>query len=132
MATAIVSAYAAIEELGLTIRASNQNPSRVNGVWNPKVRSELEQRLTDAGIHLSEPFYWNIRGRRTRIEIKRAPEITKLARWAIKNVVRDGQMHISDAIAYASFLRSTISSCFQSALDLARRLAGQGNSLQWS
>jgi len=31
MATAIVSAYAAIEELGLTIRARNQNPSRING-----------------------------------------------------------------------------------------------------
>lgn len=29
-------------------------------------------------------------------------------RWAIKNVVRDGQMHVSDAIAYATFLRSTI------------------------
>jgi hypothetical protein len=108
MATAIVSAYAAVEELGLTIRASNQNPSRINGAWNPKVRNELEKRLTDAGVDLAEPSYWNLRSKRTRIEIKRAPEITQLARWAIKNVVRDGQMHVSDAIAYASFLRSTI------------------------
>jgi len=108
MATAIVSAYAAIEELGLTIRASNQNPSRINGAWNPRVRSELESRLMGAGVDLSEPSYWNLRGKRTRIETKRAPEITQPARWAIKNVVRDGQMHISDAIAYASFLRSTI------------------------
>jgi hypothetical protein len=108
MATAIVSANAAIEELGLTIRASNQNPSRINGAWNPTVRNELEQRLTQAGVDLSEPISWNQRGRRTRIEIRRAPEITQLARWAIKNVVRDGQMHMSDAIAYASFLRSSI------------------------
>lgn len=108
MATAIVSSNAAIEELGLTIRANNQNPSRINGAWNPKVRDELEKRLTDAGVDLAEPIYWNLRGRRTQIEIRRAPEITQLARWAIKNVVRDGQMHVSDAIAYASFLRSSI------------------------
>lgn len=108
MATAIVSANAAIEELGLTIRASSQNPSRINGAWNPDVRSELETRLVEAGVDLSEPIYWNLRGPRTRIEIKRAPEITQLARWAITNVVRDGQMHISDAIAYGSFLRSAI------------------------
>lgn len=73
MATAIVSANAAIEELGLTIRASNQNPSRINGAWNPKVRNELEKRLTDAGVSLAEPIYWNLRGHRTRIEIRRAP-----------------------------------------------------------
>lgn len=108
MATAIVSAYAAIEELGLTIRASKENPSRINGTWNPKVRKELEERLTEAGVDIAEPFYWNLRGKRTRIENKRAPEISQLARWAIKNVVRDGQMHVSDALAYASFLRSTI------------------------
>ena len=108
MATAIVSANAAIEELGLTIRASNQNPSRINGAWNPTVRKELEQRLTQAGVDISEPIYWNLRGHRTRIEIRRAPEITQLARWAIKNVVRDGQIHVSDAIAYTSFLRSSI------------------------
>ena len=108
MATAIVSAYAAIEELGLTIRASEKNPSRINGAWNPQVRNELEERLRAAGIDLAEPIYWNLRGKRTRIETKRAPEITQLARWAIKNVVRDGQIHISDALAYASFLRSTI------------------------
>jgi hypothetical protein len=108
MATAIVSAYAAVEELGLAIRASNQNPSRINGAWNPKVRNELEKQLAGAGVDLAEPFYWALRGKRTRIEIKRAPEITRPARWAINNVVRDGQVHISDAIAYASFLRSTI------------------------
>jgi hypothetical protein len=94
-----------MEELGLPTRASNQNPSRINGAWNPKVRSELEKRLTAAGVDLSEPFYWNLRGKRTRIEIKRAPEIIGPARWAINNVVRDGKIHISDAIAYASFLR---------------------------
>jgi len=108
IAMAIVSAYAAIEELGLTIRASKENPSRINGAWNSKVRKELEERLTNAGVNLAEPIYWNLRGKRTRIETKRAPEITQRARWASKDVVRDGKMHVSDALAYASFLRSTI------------------------
>ncbi|MGH9697855.1 MAG: hypothetical protein ACRD5R_05855 [Candidatus Acidiferrales bacterium] len=108
MATAITSAYSSIEELGLTIRASNQKPSRIDGAWNPVVKEELEQRLTNAGVDLAEEFYWNLRGKRTRIEMKRQPEITRVAPWAIKNVVRDGQMHVSDALAYASFLRSQI------------------------
>lgn len=108
MTTAISLAYSSIEELGLTIRASEKKPSRINGAWNPVVKDELEQRLKKAGVNLAEQSYWNLRGKRTRIEIKRQPEITKLARWAIKNVVRDGQMHVSDALAYASFIRSQI------------------------
>jgi hypothetical protein len=108
IATALTSAYSAIEELELTIRASNQNPSRIKGAWNPVVRDELEQRLLRAGINLSESFYWNLRGRQTRIELRRSPEIAKPAKWAINKLVRDGAMHVSDAIAYASFLRSTV------------------------
>jgi hypothetical protein len=107
MTTAITSAYSCIEELGFEIRASHQNPSRINGAWNPAVKSELEQRLRQAGVNLAEEFYWNLRGKRTRIEIRRQPEITKRAPWAAYEV-RDGQMHITDAIAYASFLRSQI------------------------
>lgn len=108
LAMAITSAYSSIEELGLTIRASSQNPSRINGAWNPVVRSHLEDRLKRAGVDLDEEFYWNLRGKRTRIEMKRKPEITKLASWAVTHIVRDGEMHISDALAQASFLRSHI------------------------
>lgn len=107
MTTAITSAYSSIEELGLEIRATNQNPSRIDGAWNPVVKNELEQRLRQAGVNLAEEFYWNLRGKRTRIEIRRQPEITKLAPWAVSDV-RDGQMDITDAIAYASFMRSQI------------------------
>lgn len=108
LAMAITSAYSSIEELGLTIRASSQNPSRIHGAWNPVVRSELEDRLKRAGVDLDEEFYWNLRGKQTRIEMKRKPEITKLASWAVTHIVRDGEMHISDALAQASFLRSHI------------------------
>jgi hypothetical protein len=108
MTTAITSAYSSIEELGLTIRASDKRPSRIDGAWNPVVRDELEQRLKKAGVNLAEEFYWNLRGERTRIEIKRPPEITKRAPWAISNLVRDGQIHVSDALTQASFIRSQI------------------------
>ena len=54
MATAITSAYSSLEELGLTIRASNQKPSRIDGAWNPVVKDELDQRLTNAGVDLAE------------------------------------------------------------------------------
>jgi hypothetical protein len=93
-AMAITSAYSSIKELGLTIRASSEKPSRINGAWNPVVRSELEERLKRAGVNLDEDFYWNLRGKRTRIEIKRKPAITKLASWAVTHMVRDGRMHI--------------------------------------
>ncbi len=107
MAAAITSAYSCIEELGLEIRATNNNPSQINGAWNPHVKNDLEQRLGKAGVNLTEEFYWNLRGKRTRIEIRKRPEITKLAPWAVRDV-RDGEIHISDAIAYASFIRSQI------------------------
>ena len=45
-------------------------------------------------MDLAEESYWNVRGRRTRIETWRRPEITKLAPWSFSDV-RDGQMHIS-------------------------------------
>jgi hypothetical protein len=113
MAMAITSAYSAVEELGLAINASNQNPSRINGAWNPTVRNDLEARLTEAGSNISDPFYWTLRGRRTRIEMRQKPEITQLARWAVKNAVRDGDMHVSNPIAYASFLRSKVATHVQ-------------------
>ncbi len=77
-------------------------------MWNPVVRSELEDRLERAGVNLDEEFYWNLRGKQTRIEVKRKTEITKLAPWAVRHIVRDGEIHISDALAQASFLRSHI------------------------
>jgi hypothetical protein len=81
MTTAITSAYSCIEELGLEIRASQKNPSRINDAWNPVVKNELEQRLRQAGVNLAEEFYWNLRGKRARIEIRRQPEMTKRAPW---------------------------------------------------
>jgi hypothetical protein len=109
MAFAITTAYSCIEELGLEIRSSQQKPSRLaDHTWNPDVRTDLERRLRMAGINLHERFAWNVRGGRTRIEIKKPPAIVKPAPWSAWRV-RDGDMDLVDALDLSSFLRSKIS-----------------------
>lgn len=107
-AFAIVAAWSSIEELGLEIRASQKKPSKLaDGGWNPEVRTELEGRLRRGHINLKELFHWNVRGPRTRIELKRGPDVVKRSPWA-RQQVRDGLMEVVDAIHYASFLRSCV------------------------
>jgi hypothetical protein len=106
-AFAIVAAWSCIEELGFDVRASQQNPTKIKGVWNPAVKSELERRLRRGHINLKERCLWHLRGPRTRIEIKRAPEIVKAAEW-VRHLVRDGEIEVIDAINYVSFLRSKL------------------------
>lgn len=108
MAYAIVAAYSSIEELGLEIRASSQNPSRLgDGSWNPRVKEDLERRLRQAHVNLDERFLWNLRGPQTRIEMHRAPDLVRPANWA-RYRVRDGLIEVIDAINYVSFLRSKV------------------------
>ena len=106
-AFAIVAAWSCIEELGFEIRASSNNPSKINGVWYPTVKTDLEMRLRRRHINLKERCLWNLRGHRTRIEMKRAPEIVTAAEW-VRHLVRDGEIEVIDAISYVSFLRSTL------------------------
>jgi hypothetical protein len=106
-AFAIVAAWSCIEELGFEVRASQQNPTRIKGAWNPSVKSDLEARLRRGHINLKDRCLWNLRGPRTRIEIKRAPEIVKAAEW-VRHLVRDGEIEVIDAINYVSFLRSKL------------------------
>src|SRR5208283_6100462 len=69
LANAVTLAYSAIEELGLEIRAGRDNPSRMpDGTWNPAVKADLEARLRDSGIDLSETALWTLRGPKTQIE----------------------------------------------------------------
>lgn len=73
-ANAITLAYSVLEELSFDIRASSEVPSRINGQWNPIVREDLQERLTNAGINLSEPILWHLRDTPTKIE--RIPKTT--------------------------------------------------------
>lgn len=104
-AQAVVAAYSAIEEVGLEIRASSKNPSKINGKWNPTVCAELESRLRDAGVDPSETLLWTRRGPPKRTELQGPHAATLPARWA-GGLVRDVEMPLIDAIAQASWLRS--------------------------
>jgi hypothetical protein len=107
---AIISCYSVLEELGLEIRASQEKPSMINGNWNPPVKIDLEGRLTKAGINLQETLLWTLRGPKRKIELKKAPVLASIEEWSNGIMVRDSSIKIVDAIAYASWLRSYVSS----------------------
>lgn len=109
MSHCIISAYSTIEEIGLELRASRDNPSFIKNKWNPVVLTELESRLRTAGIDLSDLFPWLLRVTRRKIEMKKSLPITRPAPWAYGRV-RDHLVGITDAISYASWLRSYVSS----------------------
>ncbi len=119
-AYAIVTAYAALEQMGLEVRASQKNPSFIKGAWNPPVKSNLETRLTDAGVNLADSAVWHLRGPRTSIEKARGLRAVRRANWA-SGVVRDIEVDVTDAIAGASWLRSRVSA--HKIGDLARSLS---------
>jgi hypothetical protein len=109
-AYSIITAYSAIEELGLEIRASKESPARLaDGQWNPVVKHELQSRLDLAGVELTETVPWFLRGTPTRIEKKRRPRSLGKQKWA-RCSVRDCKVNVVDAIAHASWLRSHVSS----------------------
>ena len=108
-AHAIIAAYSAVEELGLEIRASAKNPSLIKGQWNPVVRQELESRLRKAGVDLAESILWTMRGTKRRTEKARPIPFQTKAPWSAWEV-RDSDVHISDAIAYADWLRDCVAS----------------------
>ena len=106
LANAVTLAYSAIEELGLEIRASQKSPSKASGSWNPVVKANLEARLRDSGIDVSNPEIWILRGPKTRIEKHRpVPHVGK-ASWS-GGPVRDVKVELIEALWLASGLRST-------------------------
>jgi hypothetical protein len=106
-ALAIVAAYAAVEDLGLAIQASRENPSRIDGKWNPKVRDDLERRLVARGIDLNEPVVWLVRTSHRRIE-KEYPLVEGVRTVWSGGQIKDRELHVCDAIARASRLRSKV------------------------
>ncbi len=107
LANAVTLAYSAIEELGLEIRASQKNPSKMpDGTWNPKVKVDLEARLHDSGIDVSGTCIWTLRGPKTQIEKDRRPQSAGKPSWS-RGVVRDVYMQLINALSLASWLRSS-------------------------
>jgi hypothetical protein len=108
LANALTLAYSAIEEMQLEVRGSREKPAaRPDGSWNPNTLADLRKRLKSAGIDVDEPIIWTIRGAPTRIErMKRHPK-GALASWA-SGVVRDQEVPITDALRFASSIRSGV------------------------
>ena len=108
-AIAIMVAHSILEDLGLEIRASSNNPSRIKGQWNPQVRRNLENRLIAAHINLSERLLWTIRGPRRRLDVRRPIPSRGKYRWSI-GWVRDCAVELVDAIAHVDWLRNKVAS----------------------
>jgi len=125
-ANAITLAYSVLEELSCDIRASSKAPSRIGDDWNPIVKGDLQRRLTAVGISLSEPILWNLRQTPTRIERVRRPPGSAKCEWA-KYGVRDTYLDVIEAIAYASWLRSTVSAHRASALTTSLTICDVAN-----
>lgn len=113
MAQAIILFYSVVEELGLEIRANRDNPSFINGRWNPVIKNELENRLKRGGIDIEDEFYWHLRSTPTKIEkyLKNHGKMNLLdkALWAY-GYTRDSKIKIVDAILLVSWIRSYIAS----------------------
>jgi len=117
---AIISAFSVLEDVGLQLRASSKTPSRINGQWNPIVKQDLEDRLLKAGVDLGETILWTVRGLKRKIEKRRPLPTGAKAPWSAW-IVRDSEIDVVDAIAYAEWLRSTVAS--HGVKDLARVLS---------
>jgi hypothetical protein len=112
-AYAIIAFYSVIEELGFEVKADSDNPSFIDGSWNPCVKEDLEKRLMRAGINIEEPFSWSLRSTPTKIEreLRKQGRLRpiKKSSWAKRNV-RDSEVSLVNAILLVSNLRSKISS----------------------
>ena len=113
MAQAIILFYSVVEELGLEIRANRDNPSFINGRWNPVIKNELKNRLRRGSIDIDGEFYWHLRSTPTRIERylknQRKMNLLDKALWAY-GYTRDSKIKIVDAILLVSWMRSYIAS----------------------
>jgi hypothetical protein len=102
-AYAIVTAYAALEQLGLSLHGECFR----KGVWIKEKKEDLERRLKKAGINLTVPLLWTLRGGRTRLEAKRPPTMMRKCKWS-HGQVRDCEVDFVDAIADLRWFRSRV------------------------
>ncbi len=119
-AYAIVTSYSVLEDLGMELRASSSRPSRVKGEWNPIVLQDLERRLNKGGVNLKETLLWTVRGTKRKIEKRRPIPPAARAPWS-GWTVRDSELPIADAIAYADWMRDCVAS--HNVKDLTRVLS---------
>lgn len=104
---AINLAYSAIQELGLDVRSSSQNPRWLNNkefIWNPSVLSNLLARLKAAGIDPDKTIDWVVRGIDTEVEVH--PIRDSYVVHSYGGQVRDIELSLPDAINSCEYLRN--------------------------
>lgn len=111
-ASAIISAFSVIEELGLEVRSSQNKPRFTRpevGEWNSEVLADTKKRLNESNIPNEVTFDWVYRGTPTRIEQEIKPYFGFDSEWTkYGEAVRDKTMTMPDAIHNASYLRNFI------------------------
>lgn len=115
-AQSLFAAFQVIEILKLTVTgASSDRPSIIDGVWNPEIRSDLENRLSAIGIDSRARFAWFSRGTTTKAQRKMNARTSESlpAEWNGGHV-RDEEIPYIDAINRAGWLRSSIAAHWSS------------------
>jgi|SRR5690625_1166857 len=104
---AFLSAYSIIEELGLEIRSSSKKPRFLsNNEWNPVVKEDVLQRLSEIGVSESDTITWLIRGNPSELHKKILLKLGINSKWNDGEEVHDQKMYIYDAIHYCSYIRN--------------------------
>ena len=110
-AFAILAAFAAIEEMGLEVRSSSENPRFIpprTPAWNPKVLANLKGRLSAVGIDGDDIFEWIQRGRTTQLQKRIEPKLGRRSQYSKRLRVRDRELTLIDAIHYVSYIRNYV------------------------
>ena len=114
LGTAIFSAYACLEDLGVSIalpeRATSrqaQKPRRTLD-WDPAMRRRLEERLIRRGFDTNSPFAWHIRRScRALGKVQRQSRPSTRTEWSDpEDVIHDIKLPLIDAITQAAGLRN--------------------------
>lgn len=104
---AINLACSAIQELGLDVKSSSNNPRWLDSkkfVWNPAVLKNLTARLKDSGIDPNRTIDWVVRGEKSEVEVH--PIRDSMAVYSDGREVRDVELSLPDAINSCEYLRN--------------------------
>lgn len=109
---AINLAYSAIEELGLTVRASDQKRRFLDGTkdWNPKVLKPFQKRLRESNIEQDATIDWITRGAAT--EIQAFAGIGEASDFSDGGKIRDSKVSLPYAIQFCEYLRNMLTAHF--------------------
>lgn len=110
IANVIVECYSILEELHMQIKASRENPSVIDGRWDPKVKSELVERLQTKGIDTDKKIPWSTRNGVVRPFKTDVVNADDLCEWSDGAEICDFNISICDAILELSYMRSQLSS----------------------